>query len=169
MQRRRRVSPEVVDPQDGPGAMSRMAEYFVETGQLDLAERAKQSLRRYPAHVGALVAMAKVDAARQDSAAFAETVSHLMPLLDAGAGRVLPWDRRVSLAVVLATARKVEPAREQLPQCLREATEPRLRALPAQSLFQLLTLARRQGLAFSSPELERGAVELLPPEARGGI
>ncbi len=160
---------EVVDPQDGPSAMSRMAEYFVETGQLERAARARQVLKRYPGHVGALAAMAKVDAARQDSGAFGETMAELMPLVEAGSGRALAWDRRVSLAVVLATARKTDAAREQLEQCLRQATEARLRSLSAQSLFQLLILAKRQGLDFPSPEMARVALELLPPEARGRL
>ncbi|MFZ5495657.1 MAG: hypothetical protein ACOZE5_10030 [Verrucomicrobiota bacterium] len=161
---------EVVDEQDAPGAMSRMAEFFVETGRLELAAAARQSLQRYPAHLGALVATAKVDAARREGAAFAGTVARLMPLLEAGgARRALPWDRRVSLAVVLATAHKETEAREQLEHCLREATEERLRSLPTQALFQLLTLARRRGLEFPSAQLGALALELLPPEARGRL
>ena len=161
---------EVVDEQDAAGAMSRLAEFFVETGRLELAASARGELQRYPAHLGALAALAKVDAAHRDSAAFAGTLARLMPVLEAGGGRrALPWDRRVSLAVVLATARKEAEAREQLERCLREATDERLRSLSGQSLFQLLTLAKRRGLELPTPELARLAMALLPPEARGRL
>ena len=161
---------EVGEEQDGASAMSRLAEYFIETGRLDLAAAARQALRRYPAHLGALAATAKVDAARLESAAFAETVARLMPLLEAGSDRRgLPWDRRVSLAVVLATARKTPEATTQLERCVRDANEERVRGLSPQALFQLLTLMKRSGLEFAQPETGELARSLLPPEARGRL
>lgn len=161
---------EVGDEQDAAGAMSRLAEYFVETGRLELAAAARRELKRYPAHPGALAAAAKVDAAHRDGAAFATTMAQLMPLIEAGGTRRgLPWDRRVSLAVVLATARKDAEAAEQLERCVRDANEERLRTLSPQALFQLLTLMKRSGLEFSDAALGDLARSLLPPEARGRL
>lgn len=156
----------VGETQGAPSALGRLAEYFVESGRLELSARAKQALRSHPGHLGALVATAMVDAAHRDSAAFQDTITRLQPLLAAGGDRTLPWDRRVSLAVVLATAKQSEAARTQLQRCLREATESKLRALPVQSLRQLLMLQERMSLSFPTPELARIARELLPPAAR---
>ncbi|BET65321.1 hypothetical protein ASA1KI_02390 [Opitutales bacterium ASA1] len=157
----------VGDEQDAPSAMSRLAEYFIETGRLDLAASARAQLRRYPAHIGALAATAKVDAARREGTAFAETVARLMPLLEAGGDRRgLPWDRRVSLAIVLAAARETAEATAQLERCVRDASEERLRGLSPQSLFQLLTLMKRSRLEFEQPETSALARSLLPPDAR---
>jgi hypothetical protein len=157
---------EVTDPQDAPTALSRMAEFFLETGRMDYAAMTRRSLAGYPAHLGALAAAAKVEAARGDGAAFAETVGRILPLLEARADRNLAWDRRVTLALVLYSAKHADLARAQLQRCLREATAERLQALGDQSTLQLLLLGRRLELPFPSPELERLAVSLLPPDAR---
>lgn len=160
---------EMTDPQDAPTAMSRMAEYFLETGRLDHAEMTRRSLAGFPAHVGALAAGAKVEAALGRSAAFNETVELILPLLEAMADRNLAWDRRVTLAVVLFSAKQAEPARQQLRRCLREVTLNRLQLLGPQSHLQLHLLARRLGEAFPSREIEEQSLSLLPPQTRARL
>ncbi len=45
---------EVVEEQDDATMVSRLAEYFVEMGQQDLAARTSQTLKRFPADPGAI-------------------------------------------------------------------------------------------------------------------
>ena len=93
---------EVVDEQSPTVAAGRLAEYLVEIGELDRASAFAETLRRFPGDVGALVARAQIQAARNDGAGFTQTLSALQVRLAAGADRFLPWDRRLSLAIVLA-------------------------------------------------------------------
>ena len=93
---------EVVDEQSPAVAMSRLAEYLVEIGELDKAAAAGEALRRFPGDVGALAARAQVQSARGDATGVAQTLSSLLSRLSSGADRFLAWDRRVSLAIVLA-------------------------------------------------------------------
>ena len=65
---------EVVDEQSPAAAAGRLAEYLVETGNLEAAAAAGEALRRFPGDVGALAARAQVEGARGDAAAFARTL-----------------------------------------------------------------------------------------------
>ena len=72
-------------------------------GQLDLvASNAVLGLRRFPADLGALVARAQFEIARGDTDGFRPLDRAVAGTrLAAKADRNLPWDRRVSLAIVL--------------------------------------------------------------------
>jgi len=157
---------EVVEDQDDAPALSRTAEYFVEMGMLDAAAAAGQSLRRFPADPGALAARAQVEIARGDTAAFDRTAESLQRRLASGADRVLPWDRRVSLAVVLARAKQPDLAREQVRRCVAEIDEARIRSLTTGLLYRLQVLGKAYGLAITDPRLRELALELLPPDLR---
>jgi hypothetical protein len=157
---------EVVEDQDDAAAMSRTAEYFVEMGLLDAAASAGQSLRRFPADPGALAARAQVVFARGDTADFDRTIESLQRRLSSGADRVMPWDRRVSLAIVLARAKQPDLAREQVRRCLAEADEARLRTLTTDSLYRLQVLGKAYGLEFADHRLHELALELLPSDLR---
>ena len=89
--------------------------------------------------------------------------------LGSGADRYLPWDRRVSLALVLAQAGRVEQARAQVERCLREASDPRLRSLTTGSLFNLLVIAHALRLEFQDPGLRDLALDLLPGDLRNRL
>jgi hypothetical protein len=156
----------VVEDQEDAVALSRITEYFVETGQLDRAALAGQALRRFPADIGALVARAEVELARSDSAAFARTSEQLKTRLRGGADRNLLWDQRVGLAVVFARAKQNELAKEQVRKCLTTADEFQLRALSTGALYRLMVLGRAFGLSFEDSKLQSLAMDLLPPDLR---
>jgi hypothetical protein len=160
---------EVVDPQSPAAAASRLAEYLVETGDLDDAAAAAERLRRFPGDVGALAARAQVQSARGETDSAARTVEALLARLSYGGDRFLPWDRRVSLAVVLARAQRFDLSREQVRRCVADASEPRLRSLSTGSLYDLLVLARSFHVEFADPGLGALALDLLPGDLRNQL
>jgi hypothetical protein len=160
---------EVVDEQDDAIAASRLAEYFVDMGQMDLAANAGQALRRFPADLGALLARSQVAVAQGDQEEFARDTEVLLRRIAGGADKNLPWDQRVGLSVVLAQAHHVDLARERLRQCLAEADEEKLRDLSTNLLYRLEVLRRALRLDFGNPRLGEIAVELLPSDLRARI
>jgi len=160
---------EVVDEQDPAVAAGRLAEYFVEMDELDLAASAAQALRRYPADLGALAARAQVENARGDMESFARTVDLLLPRISGGADRALPWDRRVSLAVVLALGQHMDLARAQFGRCLAEVDEQKLRSLSAESLYHMEVLGKIAGEGIADPRLRALALDLLPQAMRSQL
>jgi hypothetical protein len=155
---------EVVDDQSPAVATSRLAEYLVETGRFDQAAAVGEELRRFPGDVGALAARAQVQSARGDAAGLAQTFDLVRSRLSNGGDRFLPWDRRVSLAIVLAQGDQLELAREQLRRCLTELDEKRLRFLTSGSLYKLQVLSQAFDLPIADPRLRKLAAELLPAE-----
>ena len=160
---------EVVDEQSPAVAMSRLAEYLVEVGELDQAASVGEALRRFPGDLGALAARAQVQRARGDAAGLAQTLPSLLSRLASGGDRFLPWDRRVSLAMVLAQGDRIDQAREQVRRCLTELNEKRLRSLDTGLLYNLQVLSRAFKLPIADPELRELAVELLPAELRSRL
>lgn len=156
----------VTDESDRAAALSRLAEYFVEMEQNDLAASAALALQRYPADLGALVAIAQVAKARADAAGFKTAFNELQSVLAGGYDRALPWDRRVSLAAVLAQGERAELAREQVRRCLAELDAARLRSLTTAALFRLQVLSRAFALEIPDPKLRALASQLLPAELR---
>lgn len=153
---------EVIDEQDNATAEARLAEYFVEMGRLDLAASAAKTLRRFPGDLGALVAQAQIEKALGDADGFARSVDLLMPRLSSRADRTLPWDRRLSLAVVLALGQHMEQAGMEVRQCLATVDEKRLRSLSTGSLYRLEVLSKATGHAIADPRLRKLALDLLP-------
>ncbi len=160
---------EVVDEQSPAVAMSRIAEYLVETGKLEQAAAAGEGLRRFPGDVGALAARAQVQSARGDAAGLTQTLNSLQSRLSTGADHFLPWDRRVSLAIVLARAGRIDLAREQVRRCLTELTGKKLRSLSTGSLYNLLVLSHAFGLAAPDPKLRELSLDLLPGDLRSSL
>jgi hypothetical protein len=157
---------EVVDEQAPAAAGGRLAEYLVETGDLVRAAAVAENLRRYPGDVGALAARAQVDGARGDAEGTAEILKALLARLLSGGDRYLPWDRRVSLAIVLAQADRPDLARNQVRRCIADLNEERLRSLSTGSLYALLVLSHSFGIEIVDPRLRELAPELLPPVLR---
>lgn len=156
---------EVVETQDEATALGRMAEYFVEMGDLDRAAEAAQALRRFPADFGASVARAEVELARGDEAEFARSLKVLQSRLAARNAPPLPWDLRVGLSVLLAKAKQPKLAREQVATCLKNADEKKIRGLSTGALYRLLVLSR----GFEVPveaRLRELALDLLPVDLR---
>ncbi len=160
---------EVVDEQKPAVALSRLAEYFVETGDLDRAASVGEALRRFPGDVGAMAARVQVLNARSDSGGTTQTLDALLSRLSAGADRFLPWDRRVSLAIALARGERIEPAREQTRRCLAEIDEQKIRSLSTDALYGLLVLGQSFGLPMADARLHDLALALLPPDVRSGL
>ena len=160
---------EVVDEQNPAVAAGRLAEYLVETGQLDQAASASEALRRFPGDVGALAARAQVQSARGDAPGVAQTLDSLLSRLASGADRFLPWDRRVSLAIVLARGDRLDLATEQVRRCLAELSEQKLRSLSTGSLYGLMVLSHSFGVGTADPKLRELALELLPADLRAGL
>ena len=157
---------EINEETNKAAALSRLAEYFVESQQLDLAAAAGQKLQQYPADLGALVALAEVERARGDTPAFAKILETLAASLAGGADRSLPWDRRVSLAIVLAQGERSDLAREQVRRCLDKIDEPRIRMLTTGALFRLQMLGKAYALPIVDPKLRELAAKLVPAELR---
>ena len=160
---------EVVEEQDDPTLMSRLAAFFVEMGYLDLAGAVEHSLQRFPSDLGAIVGRAQVENARGEKAAFARTVETLVPRLSGTAENDLLWDRRVDLAVVLAQGQHIDQSRQEVRRCLADADAGRLRALSIGSLYHLEVLMKAFGLKIADPDLHQLALNLLPPDLRARI
>jgi hypothetical protein len=150
-------------------SLARLAEYFVEMNQIDDATAAIPALERYPSDLGALVALAKIAKARGDADAFGKAFKPLLTSLGAGFDRTLPWDRRVSLAVVLALGARNDLARVQVQRCIAQLDEARIRSLTTASLHHLLELSKAYHLPISDSRQHDIAVRLLPPELRGRL
>jgi len=160
---------EVTGENNRAAALGRLAEYFLETQQPDQAAAVGQALQRYPSDLGALVARAQIEKSRGDAPALAKVFDTLASSLAGGFDRTLPWDRRVSLAVVLAQGQREDLAREQVRRCLEKIDEARIHSLTTGSLFRLQVLAKAYGLEISDPGLRALAGKLLPAELRARL
>ena len=159
----------VTDESNRAAATARLADYFLETQQLELANSATQPLQRYPSDLGALVALAQIEKARGDTVAFTKTFDALVSNLSGGSDRSLAWDRRVSLAILLAQGQRTDLAREQVRRCLEKITAARLRSLTTGSLFRLQMLAKAYEFKITDEPLRALALKLLPAELRSRL
>jgi hypothetical protein len=161
---------EVVELQDQPTALARLAEYFAEMGRMKEALAVVGSLiHHFPGDAGGAAARAQVAAAQRDRAEFSEAVRVLLrdysqPDIDA-----LDWERRVSIGLVLAQAQRAEPARATLGACLAEMNEANLRSLSPAALYRLILAARTMALGFEEAPLYPRAVHMLPPEMQAAV
>jgi len=161
---------EVVELQDNSVALSHLAEYFVETDQPELAASAAAALGRlFPDDLGATIARVQAATAAGDPKAVSDTVKILENQLAGGSAPSLLWDQRVSLAIVLAEAKRYDQARTQLEQCLAEIDEPRLRSLSTVSLYRCQVLMKAFGLTVPDKRLQELSRSLLPPEMRSKL
>ena len=156
---------EVVEPQENAIALSRLAEYFAEIGQLDLAAAVGDTLEQsFAADAGAMIARAKVALARRETRTLARIMPELLPSVADGRDEDLPWERRANLAIVLALTKHPDLARAQVEFCFEEADLERVRSLGPVSLFRLLALGRNFRMEFADASLQEAALNLLPAE-----
>jgi hypothetical protein len=160
---------EVTEGSDAATHRSRLVEYFVEMQQLDLATNASQALRRYPSNLGALVALVQLEKASGDEESFTKDFAALVSNLSSGSDRVLPWDRRVSLAVALALGQRNDLARAQVVRCLEQINETRVRSLTTGSLYHLMVLCKAFGFTIPDQKIRELAAQLLPEELRNRL
>ncbi len=158
---------EVVEAQDNATALARLAEYFLEMGQPQLAGPVAAALKQaFPNELAALAGRLHVEMAQRDSTAVNATLASIRSQLDLKADEILPWERRVSLALALAQARQLPLARPLLAFSLETVDEEHLRSLTAGTLYRLLALSRAAELAWPDESLRGDALALLPPEWR---
>jgi hypothetical protein len=149
--------------------LSRLADFFVERGQLQEAQEIRKTLEEYPRSVFALGATANIDFALRDPVRLGASLESLIPQLSRRSARNLPADRRISLAALLLQTKHVDLAREQLLACLEELDSEALRAMTPGSVVNLLVLSRSLGVPFPDKNLEAFAVELIPPGVRATL
>ncbi len=161
---------EVTDIQDNVTALSGLAEYFAEMAMGPQAAAVRRTLEQsFPNDLSSLVAQAQVSSALRDTAAFNRALNALVPHLAGDEAQALAWDRRVSLAIVLAEGKRTDASREQVERCLTEMDEPLMRSLSPVALYRLQVLAKAFGLEIVEPTLRRLAPALLPPEMRSAL
>ena len=110
---------------------------------------------------------AQVEVVLRNAPAFTALMDTVVKRLSAGGDRNLPWDRRVSLAVALARAQRMDLSRAQVERCLAEIDEARIRSLTAYSLFHLDYLRKGFGFEIKDVRLRQLMTELLPVEQAG--
>jgi hypothetical protein len=158
---------EVVEPQDNATALARLAEYFLEMGQPQLAAPVATALRQaFPNDLSALASRLHVEMAQRDSAAVNATLADIQAQLALKADEILPWERRVSLALALVQARQPSLARPLLDFALETADEDHLRSLTTGALYRMLAVAKATGGTWPDESLRQEALSLLPPEWR---
>ncbi len=158
---------EVVEAQDNPTALARLAEYFLEMGQPHLAVSVAAALKQaFPQELSALAGRLYVEMAQRDTAAVNATVAAIQTQLGLKADEILPWERRVSLALALAQARQTALARPLIDFSLETVDEDHLRSLTPGTLYRLLAVTKALGLAWPDEGVRQSALTLLPPEWR---
>jgi len=157
---------EVTDESDPATLRSRLAEYLIEMHELDQAVYTSHALLRYPADLGALVALAHVAKAKGDDIGFAKIFASIVSNLSSGSDRSLPFDRRVSLAVALALGGRDDLSEVQLKRCMGEIDGSKVRFLTTGSLYHFLVLCKHFDTEIEEPSLHTLALKLLPSELR---
>lgn len=157
---------EVVPNEDPVLAACWMAEYFAEMRQPESATAVAEELRRHPGHPGAVAALAWLAVARGDAGAVSAAGKRLLALVQTGEAEYLPWDRRVSLACILAQARLTDAAHAQVEHCLATIDASLVRSLTPGALANFLALLKTLGLTMPDEDLAALAQSLLPPAAR---
>lgn len=152
----------VVDVQDNATALSRLAEYFLEMGQAQPALALSRALKEsFSTDLGALTTRAQIALAMRNAPEVRELANAIMPFVERGDDLDLPWDRRISLALVLLNLQQRELARGRLEDCLYEADDARIRRLSPSTLYRLVAALESLGLDFPEPALGALARELV--------
>ncbi len=160
---------EVVEEQPPAVAAARMADYFLE---MDLSEQARsqtQELAKYPNDWGALAALCMVSASLNDSAGLDVARGKLISAVEKPERRKLVWDRRVSLAIVLAQQKRPDLAKIQIEKCLAEIDADKLRSLTTVSLYRFNLICKRYGTEITDPALRTLSRSLLRPDLRPNL
>ena len=160
---------EVCDEQDDAVALSRIAVYLADMGQIGPAIKAGRALRRFPADLGALVARAQVETACGENEELAETMDLLLRRISGGADSDLPWDQRIGLVVLLAQAHHMDLAQSRLRKCIDEIDDGKLRSLSTILLYRFHVLRRAFDLDIRDPAMRALSLDLLPPDLRSRV
>jgi hypothetical protein len=152
--------------QDEILSVCRLADYFVEMGMLDRLPPVREKLLLYPHSLPALAALAQVDLATGNQPEYDRSLQKLIPELSRRASRLLPVDRRISLAALLLQSDRRDAARQQTEQSLARFAAADLSRLSTGQIVRLIALSDVFGLAFPDPQLRAAALARLPPSLR---
>jgi len=160
---------EVTEEQDQATTLSRLVEYFIEMGQMQLALAAGKGLEIYPQNLPALATIAQLELARGDATHFNTVFTALISNYSSTEEHDLSWDRRVSLAVVLMQGKRTELARREMGICLNLMDEAKLRSLSISSLYRFQVMLNALNLKIDDARLQALAKSLLPEALRSRL
>ncbi len=161
---------EVVDVQDNATALSRLGEYFVETGRMRFALGISKTLEdSFPSDLGGLVARAQIAVALSDRVAFEKVMKQIIPYLEDARDGDLMWDRRVNLATLLMLAQERDYAIEQVQFCMDEVDEYLLRTVTPPTLYRFMLLCETLDEPFPEDYLREAALQQLTAEQRQAL
>ncbi|MDQ8187281.1 hypothetical protein [Pelagicoccus sp. SDUM812002] len=153
----------VVDVQDNASALGRLVEFFLDTGRGGHAVEASKALANsFPDDIVTHLISAEISAAFGRRESFAQDVGELLAYIENGKAEYLDWDLRLSMSLLLAGAKQVGAAKEQLERVLDEADIEKVQRLSAGSLNGMLRLAEALRLEFPDASVESYAETLLP-------
>ncbi|MDQ8205703.1 hypothetical protein [Pelagicoccus sp. SDUM812003] len=158
------------DVQTNAGAIARLIEYFLDTGRGQLAMMAHSALTNgFAEEIETKLTTVELAFATGEQAKFSRSVDELANAIQKGAADYLDWDLRVSAALVLAGANRMEVAKELLRDCVREADPYLVKRLSVGSLTGMLRLAKIWNLEFRDEQTRELARSLLPAETRARL
>jgi hypothetical protein len=157
---------EVVEEMEDALAISRLADYFIEMGQPDLAESLRSALERFPNDLNALIAQGQLAISRDDRRALQTIADRLPSFLTRGPARSLFIDRRIILAAVLTQAGRFDLAKPEIAKCATEIRLRNIRSLSLNTLMHFHALLKAADLKIVDPASRQLAVQLVPPSLR---
>ncbi len=160
---------EIVGEQPPAVAAARDVEYFLEMDQIEMAREKARELAQYPNDWGALAALCLVATATNDAPGLEGARGKLFSALDKPERRRLVWDRRVTLAIVLAQQKRPDLAKPQLEKCLAEIDADKLRSLTTVSLYRFDLLCKLYRTEITDPGLRTLSRTLLRPDLRSRL
>jgi hypothetical protein len=160
---------EIVDEQPPAVAAARLGEYFLEMDQPDRAREQARELAKYPNDWSALATACMIATAVKDADGLEPVRERLLSAVERPERRRLLWDRRVSLATVLAQQKRPDLARPQIEKCLAEIDADKLRSLTTVSLYRFDLLCKQYGLEIGDPGLRALSRTLLRPDLRSRL
>ncbi|EDY81184.1 hypothetical protein VDG1235_801 [Verrucomicrobiia bacterium DG1235] len=156
----------VANDEETEVALSRLADVLVEKGRIPAMRSIREALLAFPRSVHAKAAIANIDLALGDQAAFEQSLEDLIPTLSRRSARNLPAHRRISISVLLIQAKRIELARDQTNSCFETLDADTLRTLTPVAISRLLALSKALEIPFPNQELKTLALELIPPKFR---
>lgn len=156
---------EVTEVQDQALALCRLADFFLDMRDGSQAANLCRVLaEKFPEDIAVQTVIARGQLARGERFSFANTLNTIVLHVTEGAADELPWDRRVSLALMLASGEKLEEARDQVAWCAETATESDVRRLSLSALYGFAKLCEQFSTRLAEPSFEAIMKERLPEE-----
>ena len=160
---------EIVDEQPPAVAAARLVDYFLEMDQPDLAVAKARELAEYPNDWGALASSCMMAGIKNDVTGLEGARAKLFAAVAKPDRGRLVWDRRVSLAIVLAQQKRPDLAKPQIEKCLAEIDTDKLRTLTTVSLYRFNLLCKLYGTEIDDPALRTLSRTLLRPDLRARL